>query len=130
MIEGKINKPKLQKLNNLFYVLQAQIMFWVLSLAFSPVYAQEPAKIGDVIKIIQNIIGLLASAAALAFLVMLLFGGFKFVTSGGDQKQVASARSTMTYALIGIILVVVSWIILMVVKSLTGIDLAQVNLPI
>lgn len=127
MIGGKINKPKSQKLNSLYYVLQTQIVLWVLSLAFFPVYAQEPARISDVLTVIQKLIGFLAPAAAIAFLVMMLFGGYKFLTSGGDQKQVSSARSTMTYAILGIILVVVSWLILLLVGNLTGIDLTQVH---
>lgn len=133
MIEGKINKPKSQKLNNLYHVLQIYLLFWFLSLAFSPVYAAEcgqagaPACISDILVVIQNLIGFLAPAAAIAFLVMMLYGGFKFIFSGGDQKQVASARSTMTYAVIGIILVVVAWLVLVLVSDLTGVDPRNVH---
>lgn len=134
MIIGKNSKPKLQKTNRLYWVLHIQFVLWVLSLASFPVYAAAdcgqagaPACAGDILKIIQNIIGLLAPTAAVAFLVMMLFGGFKFITSGGDQKQVSSARSTMTNALLGIVLVVVVWLVLLLVRDVTGIDPTQVH---
>ena len=104
------------------------LIIWVLSL--TPVYAQEPAQLSSIIKVIQSIIRLLVPVAAIAFLVTLIIGGFKFVTSGGDPKEVASARSTLTFGVIGIVLVVASWLILLLVQTVTGFDVTTVNLPI
>lgn len=95
----------------------------------SPVYAQEPKKLGEIIPIFQNIIKLLAPAAGVAFLAMFLVGGYKFITSGGDAKAAASARSTLTYALIGLVLVVASWLILLLIKILTEVDVTNVYIP-
>ncbi len=94
----------------------------------SPAYAAPPT-IHDIQTIFQNIIGLLAPATAVAFLIMLIVGGFKFLTSGGDPKAVGSARSTMTYAILGVILVVASWLILVLVKEITGYDVTTFKLP-
>jgi hypothetical protein len=33
---------------------------------------------------------------------MIIFGGFRFVTSGGDANATASARNTIIYAVIGL----------------------------
>ena len=96
----------------------------------SPVYAQAPARIADIVPIIANIIGLLAPAAAIAVFVMILVAGFQFLTSGGDPKSVAAARTTLTYAIIGVILVVVVWLILTLIEAVTGVDVTIVNLPI
>lgn len=41
-------------------------------------------------------------AASIAF-IMLLIGGFHFVTSGGDSNRVAQARNTILYAVIGLV---------------------------
>lgn len=79
-----------------------------------------PAKLSDLTGVIENIISLLAPAAAVAFLIMLIVGGFQFLTSGGDPKAVAGARTTLTYAIIGIILVVASWLILVLIGQITG----------
>lgn len=101
----------------------------VFVLSSSPVYAQEPAKLSDIVGILERIIRLLAPAAGIAFLIMLLVGGFQFVTSGGDPKAAGQARTTLTYAVVGIILVVAAWLILTVIKAATGVDVTEVKLP-
>jgi len=94
-----------------------------------PVYAQGPAQLSSIVQIIENIIKLLAPAAGIAFFVMLLFGGYQFLTSGGDPKAVAAARSTLTYAVIGIILVVSAWLILQLVGNITGANVTTIEFP-
>ncbi|OGE12885.1 hypothetical protein A3G14_03275 [Candidatus Curtissbacteria bacterium RIFCSPLOWO2_12_FULL_38_9] len=69
-------------------------------------------------------------AAAVAFFIVLIIGGIQFLMSGGDPKAAAGARNTLTYAIIGIILVVVSWLILLVVQNITGVDVTNVSFPI
>lgn len=102
-----------------------------LAAAINPVYAagDEPAKISDIVPILENIIKLLAPAAGIAFLVMLLIGGFQFINSGGDPKATGHARTTLTFAIIGIILVVVSWLILLVIQNITSVDVTTVDIP-
>jgi magnesium-transporting ATPase (P-type) len=43
--------------------------------------------------------------------VMMIVGGYKYITSGGDANKVAQAKSTVMYALIGVALVVVSQVL-------------------
>lgn len=110
-------------------------IFWLCTLLFlliaSPVYAinHEPAKITDIVEILRRIIRILAPAAGIAFLIMLLVGGFQFINSGGDPKAAGQARTTLTYAFIGILLVVASWLILTVIANLTGVDVTRVDIP-
>ena len=103
---------------------------WFVAGVILPVYAQEPARISDIVPIIAKIISLLAPAAAIAVFVMILVAGFQFLTSGGDPKGVASARTTFTYAILGVILVVVVWLILTLIEAVTGVPVTVVNLPI
>jgi len=71
----------------------------------------------------------LAPAAGIAFFIMMLIGGFQCLTSGGDPKAAGAARSTLTYAIIGIILVVVSWLILVLIRDITGASVTTVTIP-
>jgi heme O synthase-like polyprenyltransferase len=59
----------------------------------------------------------LASLVAMFFII---FGGFKFLTSGGDPKQVEGARKTLTYAIIGLILIFLAFAIIKLVGTITG----------
>jgi hypothetical protein len=53
-------------------------------------------------KIIGNAINILSVIVGIVAVVMIMVGGFKFITSGGDASNVASARSTILYAVIGL----------------------------
>lgn len=67
---------------------------------------------------------------AIIALLYLLWGGFKWITSGGDTKGVEGARSHIIAAIIGLIVIFLSYLILnFVVKLLTGSDLNQLNFP-
>jgi hypothetical protein len=59
-------------------------------------------KVSSVLETIVQIISFLAGAIAV---VMIVLAGFKFITSGGDANKVASARNSLIYALIGIVVV-------------------------
>lgn len=52
--------------------------------------------------------------------IMILYAGYKFVTSRGDTKQVESARKIITYAIIGMIIVLLSFFILNFLSTITG----------
>lgn len=55
-----------------------------------------------------------------AAVVMFIWGGMKFINSGGDQKQTASAKAILTYAIIGVILVLGSFAIINFIGFVTG----------
>mgnify|MGYP001583836018 CR=1 FL=1 len=102
---------------------------FVLSGCTVPGDPNRPAKISDILIVVRNIIRLLAPVAGLAFFIMIIVGGYQFLTSGGDPKGVAQARSTLTYAIIGILLVVSAWLILVVIKEIAGVDVTTVKFP-
>jgi hypothetical protein len=52
--------------------------------------------------------------------VMVIYGGIKFINSGGDQKQTAEARKILTFAVLGVILVLGSFAIIYFIGFLTG----------
>ena len=42
---------------------------------------------------------------------MLIFGGIRYITSGGDQKKVTDAKNTILYAIIGLIIALLAYAI-------------------
>lgn len=58
--------------------------------------------------------------SGVAFLGLLLYGGFLYLTSAGHEPQVERAKHTLRDALIGLVLVILAWPIGVVVLSLFG----------
>ncbi len=54
--------------------------------------------ITDAINIFSVIVGIIA-------VVMIIVGGFKYITSGGDSGNISSAKNTIIYAVIGLVIV-------------------------
>lgn len=67
-----------------------------------------------------NLVSGLLSFAAIALFIMLLIGGFKYLTSGGDPKNLESAKATLTYAIIGMVLLALTFLILVLIEEFTG----------
>lgn len=76
---------------------------------------------------ILNILLLLGAVAALVFLII---GGFKWITAGGDKTKVEAARNTIVGAIIGLVVVFLSFFVInFVFKLLTGNDIGSFTLP-
>lgn len=73
--------------------------------------------------IISGAISLVLIVVALVFFFILVFGGLKWVTSGGDEKKVGEARSQITNALIGLAIVFAAWAIMKLIGTVFGIDI-------
>lgn len=76
-----------------------------------------------------QILNISISLAILALFVMLTIGGFKYLTAGADQKAAASARSTMTYAIGGIALMAVAFLIFRLIEYFTGVTITVFRVP-
>ena len=62
-------------------------------------------------------------AAGLLMFFYLIFGGFKYLTAGGDEKAVTAAKTTLTNAVIGMVIVFVSYWIIWIIQIVFGIDI-------
>ena len=79
--------------------------------------------------VFANILTVAISLGALALFVMLLIGGFKYLTSGGDPKATTSAQQTMTYAVAGIALMAVAYLIFRIIEFFTGVKVTIFTIP-
>ncbi len=58
--------------------------------------------------------------AGVILVFMILWGAIQWLTSGGDKEAVQSAQKRITNAIIGIILMSITWAILSLVGDFTG----------
>jgi len=66
-----------------------------------------------IINYFLGILGLIAVA-------FLIYAGILMVTAGGNEEQVGKARKVITYAVIGIVIILLSWTIVTFVTSALG----------
>ncbi len=67
---------------------------------------------GGISFFLSLVVQLLYTISALAVLFMVLFGAFQFITSGGEKDAVSKARGRITYAIIGMVLLAVAFLLL------------------
>jgi hypothetical protein len=60
---------------------------------------------------IRNIINVLSAIVGVVAVIMIIVGGFRYITSGGDSAQIASAKNTLLYALIGLVIAALAQVI-------------------
>lgn len=91
---------------------------------------EDPATIADLGSVIERVVGYALGLAGIVLFIMLLIGGFSFITSGGDPKAAEGAKKTITSAIIGLIVILISYLILVVIRNITGVDVTQFNLMV
>lgn len=68
---------------------------------------------------IRNIINIFSVLVGIIAVIMIMVSGFKYVTSGGDSGNVKSAKDTLIYAIVGIVIVAFSQLIVQFVLKNT-----------
>ena len=63
--------------------------------------------------------------AGIILFIMLILGGFKYLTSAGNPENAAAAQKTITYAIIGIVIVALAYLILVLIQQFTGANVTQ-----
>lgn len=78
-------------------------------------------------ELIASALQIVFIAAALAVLIYLVIGAFKWITSGGDKDAIGKARGSIVNALIGLFLLALAFFITVLVGQIVGINI--LNLP-
>ena len=74
-----------------------------------------PIIIGQVVKIVISLLGLIAA-------VIIIVGGFMWMTSGGEEEKITKAKKLMINGLIGLILVILAYAIAtFIISKLAGV---------
>jgi hypothetical protein len=61
--------------------------------------------------IIATVINLFSLVVGVVAVIMIIIGGLKYITSGGDSGNVTGAKNTILYAVIGLVVVALAQII-------------------
>lgn len=69
-------------------------------------------QVNDIIRLVINIFSLVVGVISV---IMIIIGGAKYITSGGNDSNVASAKNTIMYAIIGLVIVALAQLIVLFV---------------
>lgn len=75
-------------------------------------------KINQLVATVVNLFSVLVGVVAV---LMVIVGGFRYITSGGDSGNVSTAKNTILYAIVGLVIVALSqFIVKFVLAKATG----------
>ena len=84
----------------------------------------------DLNKVIGNAINFIFVVAAMLALAFLILGGIKWLTSQGEKEGVNKARETIVAAVVGLVIIFLSYLIVNFVLNLfVGVSLFNLTLP-
>lgn len=70
--------------------------------------------------VFTNITNTVLYAVGIISVIMLIFGGIRYIISGGDQKKVTDAKNTILYAIIGLVISLLAYAIVNFVINAVG----------
>lgn len=110
-------------------------LFLPFTLTFpSPAYAADwgaGCAEGDVATIkglecaFSNFVSVILAFAGIILFVMFIVSGFRYLVSGGDPKAVEAAKGTLTQAILGLVILVLAFLILVLIKQITGANVTE-----
>ena len=74
----------------------------------------------DLKQSVINIINLALGLMSLVAVVMIIIGGFTWLTAGGNEEKVDKAKKTISAAVIGIVVVLLAWALVLFVANTTS----------
>jgi len=128
------------KKHRLFSLLLSFILFFGFASMVSPASAQTTRSfennpicvqegvltIRGIECIVANILSIAISGIGFAGFVMMLVGSFQYLMSGGDTKGTQGGKNTITFAIVGLVVALSSWIILNFIATFTGIETIKI----
>lgn len=78
------------------------------------------AKFKTFSSILNLVLPLLLTGAALVFLAMLLMGAYRWLTGGDNPELIKKAQQTFIYAIIGLIVVLMSFLAVQIIGRMFG----------
>ncbi len=62
-------------------------------------------------RIIRHVVNILSAVVGVVAVIMIIVGGLRYVTSGGNDTSITSAKNTILYAIVGLIIVALAQVL-------------------
>ncbi len=91
--------------------------------------ASDVVTIGGIKCLIANLLSPIPGLIALVAVGVLIMAGIRLMSAGAEPKAIASAWNMFTYAIIGLILLAVVWLVLVIIENFTGAQVTKFGIP-
>lgn len=71
-------------------------------------------------KLANNLVTIFSYVVGAISIIMIIYGGFRYITSGGESGAVGNAKNTIIYAIVGLIIVALAQVIVHFVLNQTS----------
>lgn len=87
-----------------------------------PNFGPCPTGLDGIANMVGNILTVIVGLGFTAMLVLFIWAGIKYITSGGEPKAIQAAHQIVTWAFLGILFMALAWVILQLIAAFTGIN--------
>jgi hypothetical protein len=78
--------------------------------------------------LIANLFDLAYTLAGPLALIFIILGGFKYIMAGGDRQKAGQARQTVKHALLGLVVIFISFLLVQEVFAALSVDTSRFSL--
>ena len=64
---------------------------------------------------------------AVVALIFMIMGGIRWITSGGDAEQIAKARNTIVFSVVGLVVILISIFVVKYISDILGFPLIIIS---
>jgi len=122
-----------QRMKKLFYIF-LPILFGLLFIAPQLCLGQDvnfditPPISGDLPTVIGDIVQLMFAFAGIVALIYLILGGYNYIMAGGNPEMQEAAKKTITNAIIGLVVIIISYLIIQFILGPNGLNVSGITL--
>jgi len=59
-------------------------------------------------KVVEIVLDVISAIAGFIAVIMIIIGGLRYITSGGNDQAVAGAKNAILYAIVGLVIVILA----------------------
>ncbi len=94
----------------------------MFSLVFAQLVTSTPNTLSEFEDIFANVLRAAIPLAGIVAFIILLLAGVNLIMAGSDPKRAEAARNMATYAVIGIVVLALSFLLLVIIARFIGIN--------
>lgn len=88
----------------------------------NPTHRWQFGDLGQLMTILLQAVIIVAGLGAFAYLIL---GGIQYLTSGGEKAQVEAARNRITYAVVGLVIIIGTYALTRIIETIFGISIVS-----